>query len=147
MQNTHITNIEAIKAEILASLGYDPKNPPSNLEDKQAAAVLGLKAGTLSVWRSTGRYNFVRDHKPELLAEATASLSGGFQKGSEVRAETWWRGVLLELRCTKAHLFACGVVTEADITPAVLGEYISNGITSEVFACALRRCENWRLPT
>lgn len=90
---------------------------------------------------------FVRDHKPELLAEATASLSGGFQKGSEVRAETWWRGVLLELRCAKAHLLACGVVTEADITPAVLEEYMNNGITPEVFACALRRCENWRLPT
>lgn len=91
---------------------------------------------------------FVREHKSELLAEATAYLSGVFQKGSEVCAtEAWWRGVLLELRCTKAHLLACGVVTEADITPAVLGEYISNGIASEVFACALRRCENWRLPT
>lgn len=89
---------------------------------------------------------FVRDHKAELLAEATAYLSGGFQKGSEMRTEAWWRGVLLGLRCTKAHLLACGVVTEADITPAVLREYISNGITSEVFACALRRCENWRVP-
>ena len=57
MPTTNAVNIEAIKAEILASLGYDPKNPPSNLEDKQAATVLGLKTGTLSVWRSTGRYN------------------------------------------------------------------------------------------
>lgn len=27
------------------------------LDDGQAAAVLGLKKGTLSIWRSTGRYN------------------------------------------------------------------------------------------
>ena len=91
---------------------------------------------------------FVREHKPALIAEATAHISRGFQKDSEVcTTEAWWRGVLFELRCTKTHLLACGIVTEADITPAVLGEYISNGITSEVFACALRRCENWRLPT
>jgi hypothetical protein len=57
MNITHAENIEAMKAEILASLGYNPNTPPSNLDDKQAAAVLGLKAGTLSVWRSTGRYN------------------------------------------------------------------------------------------
>jgi len=57
MNITHAANIEAMKAEILASLGYNPQNPPSNLDDKQAAAALGLKASTLSVWRSTGRYN------------------------------------------------------------------------------------------
>lgn len=51
------TNIEAIKADIAAALGYDPKNPPVQVDDKQAAAALGIKASTLSVWRSTGRYN------------------------------------------------------------------------------------------
>ncbi|UPQ84770.1 helix-turn-helix domain-containing protein [Pseudomonas knackmussii] len=51
------TTIEAIKADIAAALGYDPKNPPVQVDDKQAAAVLGIKASTLSVWRSTGRYN------------------------------------------------------------------------------------------
>ena len=57
MSGTNAAIIEAMKAEILASLGYDPKNPPSNLDDKQAATALGLKVATLSVWRSTGRYN------------------------------------------------------------------------------------------
>jgi len=51
------TNIEAIKADIAAALGYDPKFPPVQVDDKQAAATLGIKASTLSVWRSTGRYN------------------------------------------------------------------------------------------
>ncbi|MCQ4253354.1 MULTISPECIES: helix-turn-helix domain-containing protein [Stutzerimonas stutzeri subgroup] len=51
------TTIEAIKADIAAALGYDPKNPPVQVDDKQAAAALGIKASTLSVWRSTGRYN------------------------------------------------------------------------------------------
>lgn len=51
------TTIEAIKADIAAALGYDPKNPPVQVDDKQAALALGIKASTLSVWRSTGRYN------------------------------------------------------------------------------------------
>lgn len=51
------TTTEAIKADIAAALGYDPKNPPVQVDDKQAAAALGIKASTLSVWRSTGRYN------------------------------------------------------------------------------------------
>ncbi len=51
------TTTEAIKADIAAALGYDPKNPPVQIDDKQAATALGIKASTLSVWRSTGRYN------------------------------------------------------------------------------------------
>lgn len=51
------TTIEAIKADIAAALGYDPKNPPVQIDDKQASMALGVKAGTLAVWRSTGRYN------------------------------------------------------------------------------------------
>lgn len=50
-------HIEAIKSEIAAALGYDPLNPPAQVDDKQAAQALGVKASTLSVWRSTGRYN------------------------------------------------------------------------------------------
>jgi hypothetical protein len=59
-------------------------------------------------------------------------------------AGAWWRGVLLELRCTKAHLLACGVVDEADITPKALGEYVALGTTPKAFAVALRRCQRWR---
>ncbi|MBK60360.1 MAG: DNA-binding protein [Pseudomonas sp.] len=51
------TNINTIKADILAALGYDGLNPPVQVDDKQAATALGVKPTTLAVWRSTGRYN------------------------------------------------------------------------------------------
>ncbi|HAT2489284.1 TPA: helix-turn-helix domain-containing protein, partial [Aeromonas hydrophila] len=55
---TDIANLKAeIAAQIVAQLGFDPKNPPVNVGDKQAAEVLAVKATTLAVWRSTGRYN------------------------------------------------------------------------------------------
>ena len=57
MLTTHVTNISAIKAEIAAQLGFDPKSPPVHIDDKQAADALGVKPTTLAVWRSTGRYN------------------------------------------------------------------------------------------
>lgn len=56
MQTTHTANIEAIKAEILAQLNCDPKHPPVQVDDKSAAAALGVQANTLAVWRSSGRY-------------------------------------------------------------------------------------------
>lgn len=56
MQTTHAANIEAIKAEILAQLNCDPKHPPVQVDDKSAAAALGVQANTLAVWRSSGRY-------------------------------------------------------------------------------------------
>jgi hypothetical protein len=80
---------------------------------------------------------FVHDHKPALLVEAKAYRP-------EAAGAAWWRGVLLELRCTKAHLLACGVVDEPDITPKALGEYVALGTTPKAFAVALRRCERWR---
>lgn len=57
MTTTHAINISAIKAEIAAQLGFDPKSPPVHIDDKQAADALGVKPTTLAVWRSTGRYN------------------------------------------------------------------------------------------
>ncbi len=58
MTTQHAADIESIiKAEIAAQLGFDPKHPPSQVSDKQAAEVLGAKKTTLAVWRSTGRYN------------------------------------------------------------------------------------------
>lgn len=51
------TTVEQIKSEIALNLGYDPLNPPAQIDDKQAAAALGVKTSTLAVWRSTGRYN------------------------------------------------------------------------------------------
>lgn len=58
MTTTYPADIESIiKAEIAAQLGFDPKHPPSQVSDKQAAEVLGAKTTTLAVWRSTGRYN------------------------------------------------------------------------------------------
>ncbi|PTR29617.1 helix-turn-helix domain-containing protein [Pseudomonas sp. GV085] len=51
------TNVETIKIEIAVALGYDPSRPPNQIDDKQAAVALGVKASTLAVWRSTGRYD------------------------------------------------------------------------------------------
>lgn len=57
MNITDSARIVALKSEIAAQLGFDPNNPPVNIDDKQAAEVLAVKATTLAVWRSTGRYN------------------------------------------------------------------------------------------
>ncbi len=52
----HAESIAAIRSEILEALGVG-SIAPMHLSDKDAAAVLGVKATTLAVWRSTGRYN------------------------------------------------------------------------------------------
>ena len=57
MQTTRAATIEAIKAEILAQLDCDPQHPPAQIDDTRAASVLGVRATTMCVWRSTGRYN------------------------------------------------------------------------------------------
>ncbi len=55
---TDIANLKAeITAQIVAQLGFDPKNPPVNVDGEQASEVLSVKESTLAVWRSTGRYN------------------------------------------------------------------------------------------
>ncbi|MFM5840695.1 helix-turn-helix domain-containing protein [Aeromonas rivipollensis] len=51
------SRINEIKSEFASQLGFDPTNPPVNLDDKQAAEVLAVKTSTLAVWRSTGRYS------------------------------------------------------------------------------------------
>lgn len=48
--------IESIKIDIALALGFDPEKPPLQVNDKDTALILGVKAETLSVWRSTGRY-------------------------------------------------------------------------------------------
>lgn len=91
MTTTHAADIAALKAEIAAQLGFDPNNPPVAIGDKQAAEVLEVKPTTLSVWRSTGRYNlpFLKVGRlvkyrvsdlAEFLARRTANHTG------EVRA-------------------------------------------------------------
>lgn len=49
--------INEIVAQISVALGYPADKPPVQVNDKQAAQALCIKASTLSVWRSTGRYN------------------------------------------------------------------------------------------
>lgn len=51
------TNLDTIKTEIALQLGLDPQRPAAQVDDRQAASVLGVKTTTLAVWRSTGRYN------------------------------------------------------------------------------------------
>lgn len=55
MDNIHIA--ASIKAEIALTLGFDPKKPALQVDDRDAARVLGVKTSTLAVWRSTGRYD------------------------------------------------------------------------------------------
>ncbi len=57
MKHATSANIAILKAEIAAQLGYDPQSPPVQIDDKQAAEALGVRATTLAVWRSTGRYD------------------------------------------------------------------------------------------
>lgn len=57
MTTNYTADIAALKFEIAAQLGFDPKNSPATITDKQAAEALGLQPTTLAVWRSTGRYN------------------------------------------------------------------------------------------
>ena len=46
----------SIKSDIALTLGFDPGKPPLQLNDRDAALVLGVKTSTLAAWRSTGRY-------------------------------------------------------------------------------------------
>lgn len=91
MTTPHAADIAALKYEIAAQLGFDPKNPPVQVDDRQAADTLGVKTSTLAVWRSTGRYNlpFLKVGRlvkyrvsdlAEFLARRTANHTG------EVRA-------------------------------------------------------------
>ena len=57
MTTIHAANVEAIKAEILSQLNCDPKHPPFHVDEKTAAAALGVQANTLACWRSAGRYS------------------------------------------------------------------------------------------
>jgi hypothetical protein len=58
-QNYEIPSMstEELKNEIVSSVGYDPKCAPMQLNEAETAQALGVKASTLSVWRSTGRYD------------------------------------------------------------------------------------------
>ena len=56
MKTINTDNIAVIKAEILAQLNCDPKHPPVQVNDKSAAAALGVQANTLAAWRTNGRY-------------------------------------------------------------------------------------------
>ncbi|WP_312477625.1 helix-turn-helix domain-containing protein [Stutzerimonas nitrititolerans] len=95
MTTTHAASIAALKSEIavqiIIQLCLDPENPPVHIDDKQAAAALGVRPATLAVWRSTGRYNlpFLKVGRlvkyrlsdlAEFLARRTANHTG------EVRA-------------------------------------------------------------
>ncbi|MGC8592347.1 helix-turn-helix domain-containing protein [Acidithiobacillus sp.] len=45
-----------IIAEIAAALGYSPDAVPTQINEAQASAVLGVRPATLCNWRCTGRY-------------------------------------------------------------------------------------------
>ena len=52
-----LSHLNQTKRAICLALNLDPENPPVSVIDKDAAKALEIKAGTLSVWRCTGRHN------------------------------------------------------------------------------------------
>lgn len=57
MTSSNPQELQQLIRDIAISLGYEGGRPPLQVDDKQAATALGIKAGTLAVWRSTGRYD------------------------------------------------------------------------------------------
>lgn len=51
------TQLATKKVEMLECLGLDLSRPPVNLSPEQTATILDTSINTLSIWRSTGRYN------------------------------------------------------------------------------------------
>lgn len=51
------TTVTELTEEITLQAGGDPLCPPRLLDPRAAAEALGVKPGTLAIWRSTGRYN------------------------------------------------------------------------------------------
>ena len=74
-----------MQSETSSPAGIDP-HPRDLLNEKEAAALLGVSPGTLSVWRSTGRYSLpflkvgflVKYRRSDLLAwlESRTRASG-----------------------------------------------------------------------
>lgn len=56
------------------------------LDDGQAAAVLGLKKGTLSIWRSTGRYNLPYLKIGRLVRYRAGDLAEWLEKRSRLHS-------------------------------------------------------------
>lgn len=57
MAASHSQELKQLISDIAISLGYEGDRPPLQVDDRQAATALGVKASTLAVWRSTGRYD------------------------------------------------------------------------------------------
>lgn len=67
--------IEVLKAAIAIELGYAAEHPPVQVSASQAAAVLGVKASTLAVWRCTGRYSLPFTKSGRLIRYQVADLA------------------------------------------------------------------------
>ena len=50
-------SVAPIVAEIGRTLGYPPEAIPTQIDEKRAAEMLGVKVSTLANWRVTGRYS------------------------------------------------------------------------------------------
>lgn len=70
----------SIKAEIALALGFDPKKPPLQVDDRDAALVLGVKTSTLAVWRSTGRYGLPYMKVGRLIRYRVSDLADFLEK-------------------------------------------------------------------
>jgi phage terminase Nu1 subunit (DNA packaging protein) len=80
MQTEPETLHREIIAEIARTLGYPPEAIPTQINEADASKVLGMKAGTLSNWRTTGRYNLPYVKAGRLVRYRVADLASWIAK-------------------------------------------------------------------
>ncbi|MBU2843764.1 helix-turn-helix domain-containing protein [Acidithiobacillus thiooxidans] len=67
--------VHQITLEIGRTLGYPPDTIPTQVDEKSASLVLGVKAATLCNWRCTGRYNLPHVKAGRLVRYRVADLA------------------------------------------------------------------------
>jgi predicted DNA-binding transcriptional regulator AlpA len=72
---TEPDTVSQIMADIARALGHAPESIPSNVDEKAAAAVLGVKPSTLANWRTTGRYRLPFLKMGRLVRYRTSDLA------------------------------------------------------------------------
>ena len=76
-----------IVKEIARTLGFSEKNIPTQINEGQAATVLGVIPTTLGNWRCTGRYNLAYIKTGRLVRYRVADLAAWIAKRRTGAAE------------------------------------------------------------
>jgi hypothetical protein len=80
MQTESETLHREIVKEIVTTLGYTEKNAPTQINEGQAATVLGVIPTTLGNWRCTGRYALPYIKTGRLVRYRVADLAAWIAK-------------------------------------------------------------------